>query len=250
MIPALLLSWLIASAPSATDALKARETEVRKLLPPKDREVTSALRKQLGESMTQIVDLEGMASASLGASAPSITAAQRKRYTDAFAQRFRRVSAEQVESFRSNAVRYLPEQAGDPGTVKVPTEAKIDGDDREIVYVMRQEKERWRIVDVIVDGVSTVDNFKQSFSRVIAKEGIDALTARLTKEAAPARPTRGRSDAGTQGDAGSWAGSVEQVNENVEELKGQFSDLRRQFDEAQRADGGAHTADAGRARPR
>ena len=47
------------------------------------------------------------------------------------------------------------------------------------VYLLKPDKAGWKIEDVVIDGVSTVDNFKKSFSRIIAKDGIDALIAKL-----------------------------------------------------------------------
>ena len=46
---------------------------------------------------------------------------------------------------------------------------------------MRQGKEGWRIVDITVDGVSTVENYRSSFNRVIAKDGVEGLIQRLEK---------------------------------------------------------------------
>jgi phospholipid transport system substrate-binding protein len=174
---------LLSAEPRATEALKAREAEIRKLVPPGTQPVSPALRKQLGEVMTQMVDLEEMAKASLGDHAASLPAAKRKQYSEVFAQRFRKVSSEQVDPFRSNAITYLPEQAADGGLIKVPTQVPLEGEQSDIVYVMRREKGGWRIEDVVIDGVSTVDNFRRAFTQIIAKEGIDSLISRLKKEA-------------------------------------------------------------------
>jgi phospholipid transport system substrate-binding protein len=174
---------LLCAEPGATEALKAREAEIRKLVPPGSQPVSPALRKQLGEVMTQMVDLEEMAKASLGDQAASLPAAKRKQYSDVFAQRFRKVTSEQVDPFRSNAIQYLPEQGADGGMVKVPTQVPVEGEQSDIVYVLRREKGGWRIEDVVIDGVSTVENFRRAFTKIIAKDGIDALIAKLKKEA-------------------------------------------------------------------
>ena len=44
---------------------------------------------------------------------------------------------------------------------------------------MREQKGAWRIVDIVVDDVSTVENYRSSFNRIIKKEGMDGLIARL-----------------------------------------------------------------------
>ena len=65
--------------------------------------------------------------------------------------------------------------------MKVPTEVTIKGEPTHIDYVMRRSGGDWRIVDIIVDDVSTVDNYRSSFGRIIKKEGMDGLIARLNK---------------------------------------------------------------------
>jgi phospholipid transport system substrate-binding protein len=180
LAPCLIL--VLAATPSATEALKAREAEVRKLLPAEGTPMTPAVRKQAEKALTQGVDMDHMASSSLGNAAASVSPAQRKAYDAAFRQRFARVSGEQVEAFRSNRIKYLGEQPGDDGVVKVTTEATVDAEPSQIVYVMRATKSEWRIEDIVIDGVSTVDNFKRSFGRIIAKEGIEALITRLKSE--------------------------------------------------------------------
>ena len=65
--------------------------------------------------------------------------------------------------------------------MKVPTEVVIKGEATHIDYVMRKEAGEWRIVDIVVDDVSTVDNYRSSFGRIIKKEGMDGLINRLNK---------------------------------------------------------------------
>jgi phospholipid transport system substrate-binding protein len=58
----------------------------------------------------------------------------------------------------------------------------IKGEPTHVDYVMRQQRDGWKIVDIIIDGVSTVENYRSSFSKVIAQEGFDALISKLSKK--------------------------------------------------------------------
>jgi phospholipid transport system substrate-binding protein len=179
----LLLTLALALAEaSATQALKARDAEVRAAVPAKGAELTPATRQKLENILTRAVDLEGVARASLGKNWDKATPAQRKRFLDAFKQRFRKATADQFsDDYRGTEVKYSPEVPGDDGTVKVPTEVTIKGEPTHIDYVMRRSGPDWRIVDIVVDDVSTVDNYRSSFSRIIKKEGMDGLIDRLNK---------------------------------------------------------------------
>ncbi len=171
---------LLTTAGAPTEALKARDAEIRAALPPSGREASAAERAKVERIITRTVDLRAMAEAALGERWKKMTEKQRKRLIGAFEKRFRSAGSDQLDSFRDTKIEYQPEeQAG--GAVKVPTRVVVQGEPTQIVYTMRQEKEGWRIVDISVDGVSTVENYRSSFGRVIAKEGVDGLIQRLER---------------------------------------------------------------------
>jgi phospholipid transport system substrate-binding protein len=174
---------MVVSAPriSATDVLKARDAEVRALLPKPGAELTPAQREKIENVLIRAVDLEAMAKAALGKHWAEQPPAKRKRFMQAFVSRFKRLTGDQIESYRESQTQFLPEQKkGDD--VLVPTVLVIKGEPTHVDYVMRQTRDGWKIVDIIVDGVSTVENYRSSFSKVIAQEGFDALISKLSKK--------------------------------------------------------------------
>jgi len=180
-VRALLLTVLLAAtaqAETATEALKARDAEIRAALPPKGTEPTPAHRKTIENIVTRAVDLEGMAKDALGKTWAETPPAKQKKFLDAFVSRFRRATGEQLDQYRSTEVKYFPEKKeGDD--VLVPTEVLVKGEPTHIDYRMREQKGTWRIHDIVVDDVSTVENYRSSFNRIIKKEGMDGLIARL-----------------------------------------------------------------------
>jgi len=168
--------------PTAAEALKARDAEVRSLLPPPGSELTPAQRSKIETALTRAVDMEAMAKAALGKHWDEQPPAKRQKFLKAFVNRFRRVSGDQIESYRSSKTEFLAEEKQDE-TVRVPTRLEVKGEPTNVVYLMRWDGKEWRIVDIIVDDVSTVENYRSSFSKIIAKDGFDALINRLTKTA-------------------------------------------------------------------
>ncbi len=175
-----LLVFLAAAEPSATEALKARDAEVRAHLPPPGTPLTPELRAKVQNTLTKAVDIEGMAKAALGKYWNEQPAAKRQKFTRAFQARFKRVSGDQLDSYRSSKTEFLPEERLD-GTVRVPTRLVVKGEPTNVIYMMRRQGKDWRIIDIIVDDVSTVENYRSSFSKIIAKEGFDGLITRLSK---------------------------------------------------------------------
>ena len=181
MRAALVLSLLLAAsaqAETATEALKARDAEIRAALPKQGTEPTPETRKKLENIVTKAVDLDGMAKAALGKTWTETPPAKQKKFLEAFKSRFRKATGEQLDQYRSTSIKYFPEKKEDDDTY-VPTEVQVKGEPTHIDYRMREHNGTWRIEDIIVDDVSTVENYRSSFNRIIKKEGMDGLIARL-----------------------------------------------------------------------
>ncbi len=52
-------------------------------------------------------------------------------------------------------------------------------DGAKISYRLRNRKDRWRIIDVVIEGVSLVSNYRSQFAEVLNNGSIDDLMARL-----------------------------------------------------------------------
>jgi phospholipid transport system substrate-binding protein len=173
-----LLLVATAQAETATEALKARDAEIRAALPKQGTEPSPETRKKIENIVTKAVDLDGMAKSALGKTWAETPPAKRKKFLEAFKGRFRKATGEQLDQYRSTEVKYSPEKKEDEDTI-VPTEVTVKGEPTHVDYRMREEGGNWRIVDIVVDDVSTVDNYRSSFNRIIKKEGMDGLIARL-----------------------------------------------------------------------
>jgi phospholipid transport system substrate-binding protein len=58
---------------------------------------------------------------------------------------------------------------------KRPVEISVD-------YLLTKDKGAWRVVDVITDDVSMLKNYRSQFNRIIAKEGVPGLLAKMRKK--------------------------------------------------------------------
>jgi phospholipid transport system substrate-binding protein len=122
-----------------------------------------------------------MATASLGKRYAGLTEAQKRKYQKVFAERFKHASETQIDYYRSTTIEYGPEEkSGDDVTVATTLTSK--GEPTPIVYTMRKEASGWRMVDLTIDGVSTVDNYRSSFAKVMEREGINGLIQRLQRD--------------------------------------------------------------------
>jgi phospholipid transport system substrate-binding protein len=177
-----LASDVRAAEVSATEALKARDAEIRAALPPKGQPVTPPVRQKIEVILTKLVDLEGMAKATLGKHWDTQTPVKQKEFLDTFLSSFRSALSGDLDAYRRSATTFEAEQSAN-GSVRVPTMLVIKDEPTEVVYTMKKDDSGWRILDITIDGVSTIENYRSSFGRIIQKEGFDALIQRLRKPA-------------------------------------------------------------------
>jgi phospholipid transport system substrate-binding protein len=169
---------------SATEAVKARDAEIRAALPPSGEEPSPAQRARLGAIVTKAIDLRVMLERAMDRNWAKATPQQRRRMVGAFEKRFRALSGTQLDAYRATDVAYGAEVPAPGGAVNVPTRVVVNGEPTEITYLLRRGRDGWRIEDIVIDGASTVDGFRSSFARTVAKEGVAGLVAKLEKAAA------------------------------------------------------------------
>ncbi len=181
----MLLAVLVADG-GAGEALRARDAEVRAALPPEGQALSPEVRKRLEAIFSRAVDSNDMAVSAMGARWKGLSARQRRRLLAAFQKRLAQAGAESLEGYRLAEIEYQAEVPLPDGRVRIPTRMAAKGESSEVAYLMRRDGGGWRIVDIVVDGVSTVENYRASFARVMAKEGVEGLIGRLERGAARA----------------------------------------------------------------
>lgn len=132
-----------------------------------------------------------------------------KRFSEAQKEEFQREFKDylaytygaRLNRFDQQQVEIIGERTGPRGHVTVLT--KIVGGENSgatVDYVLIDREGRWRIFDVIVEGIGFVSNYRDQFRQVLGRGGPDHLLAELRKknhsgspEATPAAPAGGRS---------------------------------------------------------
>src|SRR5437763_17144219 len=90
----------------------------------------------------------------------------------------RRVTASYVERIRTEITGEEPQD----GRVVVHTRVHTGQDSAAIDYVMDKGPKGWRAVDVITEGVSLADTYREQVAKLLPKKGLDGVVNALEKK--------------------------------------------------------------------
>ncbi|MBT8143826.1 MAG: ABC transporter substrate-binding protein [Gammaproteobacteria bacterium] len=115
----------------------------------------------------------------------SASAAQRERFIEAFYQALLRRYADGILEFDPNKITVMPFRgdASKPRTKVRSTVALDDGSKVAVDYDLVKRKSGWLVYNVVIEGVSYVTNFRAELDAEIRDTSLDAVIARLEKEA-------------------------------------------------------------------
>lgn len=107
--------------------------------------------------------------------------AQRKRFVDVFYRYLVNNYATYLLDFRGDEVLVTPYKgsAGDKYPQIKTTVTLSKGDTASVNYILRDAGGQWKVIDVVVEGISYVRSYREDFGPEIAEKGLDALNSRL-----------------------------------------------------------------------
>jgi len=108
---------------------------------------------------------------------------QREQFVAEFRTLLVRTYAKALLEYSNEAIEYLPEESN-PNSNLVVIKTKIHQAGTNAVpidYRMHVSGGEWKVVDLVVDGVSLVATYRGSFASEIKKNGLDALISKLSQ---------------------------------------------------------------------
>ena len=109
------------------------------------------------------------------------TPEQRQHFIDAFYHSLLSNYGSALVDFTADRLKIFPSKVDpDAKTATVRTEVKRSNGDRVSVnYYLRKTPQGWKAWDVVIDGISYVNSYREDFGAQIEQQGIDAVIKRL-----------------------------------------------------------------------
>lgn len=173
-----------AAAGPPTEAMKGTIGEVIKILQDeslKKPEKSDERRQVLEKVIASRFSYEEMAKRSLGAQWQSLNEQQRKEFVDAFKTFLSNSYSDRITGYSGEQIQYLSERI-EQGYAEVRTKIASNKAEIPLDYRMLNKDGEWRVYDVVVDGISLVNNYRGQFSKIIKTSSYEDLVEKLRKK--------------------------------------------------------------------
>jgi phospholipid transport system substrate-binding protein len=143
-------------------------------------ENTEKRRAKMRQAVFQRFGFEEMAQRALGQYWPKRTPAEKKEFVTLFSDLLERSYITKIESYTGEQQVLYTKESIDKDYASVRTEIVVKRDANvEVVYQLLRRDGNWQVYDVVIEGVSLVNNYRTQFNNVISRESYEALVKKL-----------------------------------------------------------------------
>ncbi len=132
----------------------------------------------IGAVINERFDFRSMSQSVLATSWKEASTEEKRQFVEYFSQYLEDTYRNRIESITSSRVEYLGEQVrNDRATVDtlvVTPERRVP-----ITYRLKNNEGQWMAYDVVIDGDSLVNNYRDTFSAIVKAGGMDGLLTDL-----------------------------------------------------------------------
>ncbi len=169
-------------AGAPTEELRGHVDHVIKILQRSDLQGDSKAterRMAVRKVANDLFDFQETAKRSLGRHWQARTPAEREEFTRLFADVLEHAYIGRIDQYSGENVNYVGESVeGDQATIRTKILTK-QGSQVPVDYRMLRQDDRWRVYDVIIEGVSLTANYRTQFNKIIQTSSFDDLLAKL-----------------------------------------------------------------------
>lgn len=135
--------------------------------------------KRIEPLVDEVFDYEKLSRISLGKNWHNITPAQQQEFTRLFSKFLGQVYITKITSFPGSKVEFVGEIPLSSTVTEVRTNVITKEATVPINYRLTRNTTGWKVYDVIVEGVSLLNNYRSQFHSILAKKPMDNLLDQL-----------------------------------------------------------------------
>ena len=170
------LSW---SATNPITEIQNKDHALQTFLKHHSSNFTKVQQDSLKQLINGIFDFQELGKRSMGSNWSKLTKAQQTQFISTFKTMVENTSIKRLENYRSDSAHYTVKGSGAKTVVNGTVWYK--GRSSKVSYKLQQVNGQWRAYDLVLGGLSTMQNYHDQFSGIMKKEGFNGLMTRLRK---------------------------------------------------------------------
>ena len=179
------------AADSPTDVVRKLSDAVIATLQEKGLSTDARVTK-IQDIIYDYADFDTIARLVLARNWKSLDDAQKRQFVEGFKKYLSATWGKYVESYNQETVQIVGDRNEERGdwTVQTKNLRPHGGADILFDYRLRQRNGEWKVIDLIIERVSLVSNYRSQFQEVMANGGIDQLLKLLREKSGVADPLK------------------------------------------------------------
>jgi len=182
------ISFILVSPALGSTALEAVETNVSAVLDVlrdpalKDDSAKEAKEKKLWSIADTMFDYPGLSKRTLGKNWETLNSKQQEEFTDLFSTHLGNVYLDRILAYSNEKVVFDKEKTKEDRAL---VNTRVLGPSKEIPvdYRMVLKDSGWKVYDVVIEGVSLVENYRSQFKEILRDKGPEYLLETLREKA-------------------------------------------------------------------
>ncbi len=168
---------------TATETLRQRDAAIRRLLTAGNGSLTPGQEASLKHLLAATFDFSGHARLVFGRHWETMSPEQRTEAVRLLTILLERSSLRNARRLSEERVEYFSETAEASGTSAVLTRVSRGSESWEVLYRLHRDEQGWKVVDIVVEGASTLESNRAAFYKEIKATGVAGLLAKLRAKA-------------------------------------------------------------------
>lgn len=138
--------------------------------------------KQIEQVAYARFDFDTMARLVLARNWSKLTPEQQKEFVQEFRRHLSVTYGKNIDNYRNETIEITSDREEARGDWTVKTKIQRSGDDILVDYRLRKADGQWKIIDVVIERVSLVANFRSQLQDVVANKGADEMLRMLREK--------------------------------------------------------------------
>lgn len=147
------------------------------------KEKTQERRKKLWEKIGFIFNMEEMAKRSLGRYWKDRTSDERKEFVELFTELTKNTYLEKTDTYSGEKIIFIGERQDEEYSKVQTTFITKTGKEISVDFSLLSNNEKWQIYDIIIEGVSLVNNYRSQFNNILLKSPYKILVKKMREKA-------------------------------------------------------------------